>query len=62
VDAGSVNHGVVRCQRGELQLDAPGASGGSGQGTLPGSSAPAAGTTGYYVDASGVFYAEGDFS
>ncbi len=58
VDAGGVNHGFVRTQRGDIiTFDIQGAGGGSGQGTIPGSSDPAGGITGYYVDASGVSHA-----
>jgi hypothetical protein len=52
---GGVNHGFVRTQRGDITtFDVPGAGTGSGQGNIPGSSDPAGGITGYYVDASGV--------
>lgn len=55
VDAGGVNHGFVRSQRGEITtFDVPGAGSGSGQGTIPGSIDPAGGITGFYVDASNV--------
>jgi hypothetical protein len=69
VDAGGVNHGFVRTQRDDnhdfariqrgdiTTFDVPGAGSGSGQGTIPGSSDPAGGITGYYVDASGVYHA-----
>jgi hypothetical protein len=55
VDAGGVTHGFVRTQRGDITtFDVSGAGSGSGQGTIPNSSDPAKGITGYYVDASGV--------
>jgi hypothetical protein len=58
VDAGGVNHGFLRTQRGDITtFDVSGAGSGSGQGTIPGSSDPEAGITGYYVDASGVSHA-----